>query len=155
MAVYENRLLFRQTRDDENGITKALESTWAYTIQLGTSAPIPGRYRIRIHNVEFIEPEQGISVGNQVVCILEKWSNEGWLDCLEYIPHTLTEDPFAIEMQLNDMFKSFTTGIPSDVPNDFAPIDRPPRPKKSKVAPPEVVVPPVTDKPEPPDFEWI
>lgn len=159
MAVYENRLLFRQTRYDENNSLVALESTWAYTIQLLDSVPIPGRYRCRILNVDFVDPDNMTSIGTQLVCVLEKWTNEGWIECLEYMPTSSSQDFYSIEDELNMMFKSFTTGVRA-TDEFYSPPPSTPPPYKKKTPPPKkepTPTPPVSDVPksDPPDFEWI
>ena len=96
MAIYENRLLFRQIKTD-NTINIALESVWAYTVQMGDSHPIPGRYRIRILNIELVDAEALTPAGTHLLCVLEKWTNEGWMECLEYMASTPEEDFYEIE----------------------------------------------------------
>ena len=172
MAEYQAKKLYNVST--MIGITsETYESMWAYYIRYpSTETNLPGRFRIRITRMtadEFmsmmgmeehpVSPDSGFSIQGYV----EKWSDKGWLQCLDWIgsPDSSNE---KIELDLIEMFKAFTTGQPADITcTDATPRPIPPtsprtttHPKKDlKVIPfPEIA--PRPDNPEKPDdLDWI
>jgi len=98
------------------------ESLWAYYIRHpSTETNLPGRFRIRITRMtsdefmvmmgvdeELIPPPSGFSIQGYV----EKWSDKGWMQCLDWIGSPESDNE-KIEMDLMEMFKAFTTGQPA------------------------------------------
>ena len=94
---------------------------------------------------------------------IEKWSDKGWQQCLDWIgaPDSSNED---IENDLLEMFKAFTTGQPANISMIVPPSPPPPRPPKStkKVVPKTNLkvlnfpdTPTVPSEEDPTDLDWI
>ena len=102
--------------------SESYESIWAYFIKYQlSSSSIAGRFRIRITKmsaVDFIammggNPENVPPDGFSIQGFVEKWTNNGWIHCLDWLGNPETPN-LEIESDLLEMFKSFTTGIPTN-----------------------------------------
>jgi hypothetical protein len=121
--------------------SETYESLWAYYIRYPrTETNLPGRFRIRITRMtsdEFMammgmEEERVTTSGYSIQGYIEKWSDKGWLQCLDWIgsPGSTNE---KIELDLIEMFKAFTTGQPADIVQDDDRPFAPPPPRKKPV----------------------
>ena len=112
-----------------------------------------------------VEDDQysSISGGYSIQGYVEKWSDKGWQQCLDWIGAPDSSND-KIEQDLLLMFESFTTGVPTNIKkSDFRPI--PPAPKKpKKINRPSLIPFPSkeeiekakkSDKDDDPDFDWI
>jgi len=149
----------------------AYESYYAYSVTYpGAMASTPGRYRIRItkmpaseflrnfsEKTDFSIEEEDLSIVFTIQAFLEKWTNEGWLQCLDWMgePETGLSE---IEEELNDMFESFTTGISRFDDKVSSPFPfKPPRDRTSR-RPPAPNPAPRDSKPKPTDdddFDFV
>ena len=116
------------------------ESMWAYYIRYpGSDHSTPGRFRIRITRMtssEFLammgidEENYDASGAYSIQGYVEKWSDKGWLQCLDWIgaPGSLNK---KIEQDLLSMYEAFTTGQPTTIDSsDFPFPPRAPQPPK-------------------------
>ena len=170
MAEYQVRKLYNvsTTINSESG---TYESMWAYYIRYPqTETNIPGRFRIRITKMtasEYMammgleEGEYSSSSGYSIQGYIEKWSDNGWIQCLDWIgPPGTTND--KIEKDLLEMYRAFTTGQSTDIDQDGYP---PPPPKKPKTTDPGILTvinfPPKKkpdlkeEKERPSDPDWV
>lgn len=176
MAEYQVRKLYNVSTSVGTS-SETYESLWAYYIRYPKSETnLPGRFRIRITRMtaeefiqlmgmdtESVEPTSGYSIQ----AYLEKWSDKGWLQCLDWIgaPDSTNNE---IEADLTEMFKAFTTGQPANI-KDVDPFSGPPStpPRKPRLVKdtPIIKLPgsddasssSADDKPsdDNPDFDWI
>ncbi|OUU74689.1 MAG: hypothetical protein CBC29_06055 [Methylococcaceae bacterium TMED69] len=172
MAEYKFRKLFQLSGAGEFTDPESYESMWAYSIRYpGTDHSTPGRYRIRITRMsakDFIilmggDPTDADPQGYSIQGLLEKWTNNGWIHCLDWMGNPTSSNE-EIESDLNEMFQAFTTGLPTDK-NWEIPPRPPPRPKRKdakdkKVPTFEVIEGDKTEKPtkkdgDDPSFDWI
>ena len=67
------------------------------------------------------EEQYSTTAGYSIQAYAEKWSDKGWLHCLDWIgaPDTTMDE---IEKTLCEMFKSFTTGQAADIDNHPVPV---------------------------------
>mgnify|MGYP001400932797 CR=1 FL=1 len=174
MAEFKVRKLFQLGASDTTGVPESYESVWAYSVRYPhTEYSTPGRYRIRITKMtaqEFItmmggDPATiGPTEGYSIQGYIEKWTDKGWLHCLDWIGNP-DASYGEIEQDLNDMFQAFTTGVPTEkkweapVPPRPPPIDRTglKKPKFTVVEgdKPDPPQPASGSKDESPDFDWI
>jgi len=163
MAKYKVRKLY-QTRSEASPEHTAYESMWAYTVEYSNSTqPVPGRFRIRVTKLpaaEYVammggDPSDFVG-GESIQGFLEKWSDKGWLHCLDWLGD-INSSIENIENDLLKMFEAFTTGDPtnknwtSNLPT--TPYQPPPPPKKNKKPKLEIIE---GDKPDSDDdLEWI
>ena len=162
MGKYKVRKLY-QTKSDAGPDHTAYESMWAYTVEHASSTqPIPGRFRIRVTKLpaaEYVAMMGGdpsdFEGGESVQGFLEKWSDKGWLHCLDWLGN-INSSVENIENDLLKMFESFTTGTPTNKSwnSNLPPTPyKPPKPKKNKKPKLEIIE---GDKPESnDDLEWI
>ena len=141
MAEYEVRKLYdiATQPDAESG---TYESMWAYYIRYPQAEySTPGRFRIRITRMtagEFmammgVEEEHHIPPGAySIQGYIEKWSDKGWLQCIDWIGAPESSNT-QIEQDLLEMYEAFTTGRPTTI----ASYDPPPPPRKPKKATPQ------------------
>tara|TARA_Y100001973_G_C5174268_1_gene320919 strand:- start:461 stop:976 length:516 start_codon:yes stop_codon:yes gene_type:complete len=133
MADYRSRKLYQIGASGETDDPESYESMWAYSVKYPHAEySTPGRYRIRITRMtaaEFImmmggDPSDADPDGYSLQGQLEKWTDKGWLQCLDWLGSPTSTNK-EIEADLNEMFQSFTTGMPTEK-NWDAPV--PPRP---------------------------
>lgn len=162
MADFERRRLWSATTSLGPG-SIMYESVWAYTIRYPRADhSTPGRYRIRVTKV--VGADLSVLIGQQLEdssfdfsmqAFVEKWTGEGWLSCIDWIgdPDSSVSE---IEVDCNNMFKAFTTGMPIDETfiGSFPPEPRSPKPNKSKKNTQDF---PDSDPPsdDSSDFDWI
>ena len=174
MSEYRARQLYNVSTAI-NPESETYESMWAYYIRYPqTETNIPGRFRIRITRMtasEFMammgleEGEYTPSSGYSIQGYIEKWSDKGWIQCLDWIgPPDSTND--KIEKDLLEMYRAFTTGQTADIDQGGYPPPSPP-PLKSKTVKPgglTVINFPPKKKPKTedgkatppdPDFDWV
>ena len=164
-ATYAKRKLWSNLANLGMDDNFAYEAYYAYSVTYpGAMNSTPGRYRIRITKMpasEFLknfsehgdEVPEDLTVIFTVQAFLEKWVTDGWLQCLDWMGDPDT-DLLQIEIELNEMFESFTTGIALGEDKVSSPFPfRPPKEKKTTKPP----VPPASsgDKSGPGDFEFI
>ena len=175
MAEYQVRKLYNVSTSVGTS-SETYESLWAYYIRYPKSeSNLPGRFRIRITRMtaeEFIQlmgmdtASVEATSGYSIQAYLEKWSDKGWLQCLDWIgaPDSTNDE---IEADLTEMYKAFTTGQPANI-KDVDPFSGPPTtpPRKPTLVKDNPVIklpdsddtapnsssPPVDDTP---DFDWI
>tara|TARA_B100000700_G_scaffold297959_1_gene363352 strand:+ start:256 stop:744 length:489 start_codon:yes stop_codon:yes gene_type:complete len=162
MATYDHRRLFNQITRSPNDEGETNESVWAYYVKLQDSGnPIPGRFRIRvtrISNADFLQmvnpnaDTDGLPMGTMISGQLDKWSESGWIPCLDWMgdPDSTASE---IERELLSHFKMFTIGK-SDSSIDWVPPPPPPKPKKPKVNPKVNTGDTPTDD-DPDDLNWL
>ena len=142
MAEFSRRCLFKINNSSPDGESSMFESVWAYSITYPqATAPTPGRYRIRVVKLDngafpmVADDEEELPYSFSVQAYVERWSDRGWLSCLDWIgdPDSTVEE---IETQLNDMYKSFILGRPiENTYESFSSSPIPPKrtPKKPKI----------------------
>ena len=160
MAKYKGRKLY-QAQSLNGPEHYAYESTWAYTIEYpGANNPTPGRFRIRVTKMpagDFVAMMGGdpsdVEGGESVQGFLEKWSDRGWLHCLDWLGD-INSSMETIESDMLKMFESFTTGQPAEKNwnSNFTP---PPKPKKKPKKPDLKVIDGDKKDSSDDDLEWI
>lgn len=170
MAEYKYRKLFQLGGSGEYTDPESYESVWAYSVKYPqTDHSTPGRYRIRITRMsakDFIlmmggDPKDADPQGWSIQGNLEKWLSGGWVQCLDWLGDPNSSNA-EIEEDLNEMFKAFTTGMPTEKNWDI-PAPKPPSPKKKETKDkpkPFTVIegdkPAKSEKKETdPSFDWI
>ena len=172
MAEFNRRCLFKISNSSPDGESSMYESVWAYSITYPqATAPTPGRYRIRIVKLDngafpiLADEEEientGMPYSFSVQAYIERWSDRGWLQCLDWIgdPDSTVEE---IQSQLNDMYKSFILGKPiektyesSAIP-PIPPRKKYPRPKPKKDNRRKTIDEDISDDDTPDsDIDWI
>ena len=160
MAKYKVRKLY-QARSINGPDHYAYESTWAYTIEYpGATNPTPGRFRMRITKMpagDWVAMMGGdpseVEDGESVQGFLEKWSDRGWLHCLDWLGD-INSSVENIENDLLKMFEAFTTGQPSEKNWSSSIVPNKPKPKK-KNKKPDLKVIDGDKKAEDDDLDWI
>jgi len=164
MAKYKVRKLY-QANSNAGPNHTAIESVWAYTVEYSNSNnPVPGRFRIRVTKLparDYIimmggDPT-GYEEGESIQGFLEKWSDKGWLQCLDWLGD-VNSSVENVEDDLLQMFEAFTTGVPSSKnwDTEFDSKPTPFKPPKKKTKPTLKVI--EGDKPPPtPDdsLDWL
>ena len=139
---YQKRCLYR-VKSSGAGAPEMLESVWAYSfVYPGAMHSTPGRYRIRITKLTGatavsmfgIDPSE-VEIDEDFFSMqayVEKWTSEGWISCLDWMGNP-DDTMQAIEIDLNQMFQAFITGVPMDGDKAtpvFTP--KPPKARKAK-----------------------
>jgi hypothetical protein len=166
---YSYRKLYNIETKTSDEHSNSYESLWAYTIKYPQAEhSIPGRYRIRISRMtsdEFLalmgaEIPDDIPVDFSVQAYLEKWSDKGWIHCLDWMGKPDSSNN-KIEQDLNEMYKSFTTGKPTNKQYEVDLPASPPIPPKPRGKPKFSIVDggkqddTKTKKDQPDGFDWI
>ena len=143
MAEFKRRCLYKITTPNEPNVPEIYESLWAYSIQYSSgAAPTPGRYRIRITKMSGAEfmammgkevDEDSAELEHSTQAYIEKWTPTGWVHVLDWIGDP-GMSPMEIEIELNEMYASFTTGEPlgKTFEADIGPRPPPRKPDKTK-----------------------
>ena len=120
MATYNHKRLFSQMMRTALEGSETFESIWAYYVKFENSEnSIPGRFRIRVSDVsnrEFVQtlnpdvdPEY-IPEGSTLTGQLDKWSENGWIPCLDWMGDHELSTIDSIEKDLVEKFEMFTIG---------------------------------------------
>ena len=165
MATYKHKRLFSQVTRSPVDESESYESIWAYYVKFeGSDNSVPGRFRIRVNRVsnkdfvQILNPNvdtDDVPEGSMLSGQLDKWSDRGWIPCLDWIGDPESATINSIEKDLVSQFEMFTLGSSENSSEWVAPPETPAKPKKKIKS---VVRTENTDKDtgtDPDDLDWL
>ena len=163
MATYKHKRLFSQVTRSPVDESESYESIWAYYVKFeGSDNSIPGRFRIRVNRVsnkdfvQILNPNvdtDDVPEGSMLSGQLDKWSDRGWIPCLDWIGDPDAATINSIEKDLVSQFEMFTLGSSENSSEWVAPPETPTKPKK-KIK--DAIKTKNTEKEtDPDDLDWL
>ena len=140
MATYKHRRLFSQVTRSPVDESESHESIWAFYVKFeGSDNTVPGRFRIRVNRVsnkdfvQILNPNvdtDDVPEGSMLSGQLDKWSDKGWIPCLDWIGDPDDATINSIEKDLVSHFEMFTLGSSENSSEWTAAPETPKKPKK-------------------------
>jgi len=165
MATYNHKRLFSQVTRSPVDESESYESIWAYYLKFdGSDNSVPGRFRIRVNRVsnrdmvQILNPNvdtDDVPEGSMLSGQLDKWSEKGWIPCLDWIGDPDTATINSIEKDLVSHFEMFTLGSSENSSEWIAPPDEPTTPPRKKTEKDKDSNPVKDEVDGPDDLEWI
>ena len=165
MATYNHKRLFSQVTRSPVDESESHESIWAYYLKFdGSDNSVPGRFRIRVNRVsnkdmvQILNPNvdtDDVPEGSMLSGQLDKWSENGWIPCLDWMGDPDTATINSIEKDLVAHFEMFTLGSSENSSEWVAPPEKPIPPKRKSKTKDKTADSPKDEVDGPDDLEWI